>query len=484
MKDKKVEKKTTIVEHLKKFAEDLWTVPASAEGRVRRLLIIFTRIVLTIVSGINKKRILVQAASLSYATLLAIGPILALTIMFSSVFYKGKDENFVYDQIVSAVSFVMPAFNEMMQAEAKNPQSATTANAQQASASAETSVKKVEINKEIISFINNISKSSAKAGVVGMVAMIITCLLLLVNMETTFNYIWGVEQGRKWMNRIVFYFVMMFFGSVGSIFAAALFATPAIAKFFADISFIKDYVHWITYSFGSLVMIIVLSCFYKFIPFTKVSWRASIIAGALITFLLLMNNKASFLYISYISKQQDLYGYLAIVVIAMFSLYVFWTVLLSGGLVAYAVQFVGFFDDDQAWNKIGERARRMCALAVFSEVAKEFYARGSGCCDLDGLSQKLKLPKVVLSMCVKWLVQKDILCVVDDPNNDDVILKPSISPESITVAQFLTTLSENNDDKKVIERLSGYENSVKLALTGFTDMAKHEILAKKIKDIL
>ena len=68
--------------------------------------------------------------------------------------------------------------------------------------------------------------------------------------------------------------------------------------------------------------------------------------------------------------------YWLIVAVAMFSLYIFWTVLLSGGLITYAVQFVGFFDDDQAWNKIGGRTKRMCALAVFAEVAKEFYNRG------------------------------------------------------------------------------------------------------------
>ena len=481
--------KKGIVANIKQFAEELWTVPSASEKAFRRWLIIATRIIYTVVIGISKKRILVQASSLSYATLLAIGPILAITIMFSSIFFKGReDDKFVYNQIMAAATFVMPAFNEMIADDvslANESASKTTSTTQvQTTASATTEVKRVEINKEIINFINNISKSSAKAGVVGMIAMLLTCLLLLVNMETAFNYIWGVEDGRNWTNRVVFYFVMIFFGSVGRIFAAALFATPTIAKFFSDVEFIRDYVHWISYCFGVIVMIIVLSCFYKFIPFTKVTWRSAIIGGIVITFLLLLNNKASFLYISYIGKQKDLYGYLAIVVIAMFSLYVFWTFLLSGGLVSYAVQFVGFFDDDQVWNKIGDRAKRMCALAVFSEISKDFYKRGAGCRNLDQLSQKLKLPKVLLSMCVRWLVRKDLLCLVDEPNSDSISIKPSVSPDSITVADFLSILTECPDDKSINERLGGYENSVKLVLSAIYDLSKHEIFSKKIKDII
>ncbi len=491
MTNEKPNTKRTFFERIKNFAEDLWTVPSMGESLARRWLIIFTRILCTVIMGISKKRILVQASSLSYATLLAIGPILAITIMFSSIFFKDKDEKFLYDQIMASAAFVMPAFNEMIENENLVLESSSEQNQLQdrmhsgsTTQPNEVGKKKIKINQEIINFINDISKSSAKAGIVGIVAMIVTCLLLLINMETSFNYIWGVEDGRNWGTRIVFYFVMMFFGSVGTIFAAALFATPTIAKLFSDVAFIKDYVHWISYSFGVLVMIIVLSCFYKFIPFTKVSWRSAIIGAIVITILLLLNNKASFLYISYVSKQKDLYGYLAIVVIAMFSLYIFWTFLLAGGLVAYSVQFVGFFDDDQVWNKIGDRAKRMCALAVFSEVSKEFYQRGSGCRDLESLSEKLKLPKVLLAMCVKWLVRKDLLCLVDELNNDGVIIKPSMSPDSITVSDFLAILCECPEDRSINERLAGYENSVKLVLSSIYDLSKHEIFSKKIKELL
>lgn len=518
----------SVVDKIKNFAGDLWKVQVNQERRVRGMLIVAARILVTVVMGIVKKRVLVQASSLSYATLLAVGPILAITVMFSSAFFKDKDDRFVYDNIMAAATFVLPAFNEMIKegedattqpvpsaeanqsadskpnasgttaaqlpADAVASQSASTAQnssatqpvaQQSAEVSAESAHGKIKVNPKIYEFIENVSKSSVKGGVFGVVAMLFTCLLLFINMESAFNYIWGVSKGRNWINRVVFYFVMVFFGSVGSIFAAALFATPVIARAFGDIVFIRDYIHWISYGFGAVIMAVVLSGFYKFIPFTNVSWRSAIAGGVIITLLLLLNNKASFLYIAYIAKQESLYGYLAIVAVAMFSLYIFWAVLLSGGLIAYSIQFVGFFDDDQTWNKIGDRTKRMCALAVFCEVSKEFYARGSGCGTLDQLSAKLKLPKVMLSVCVKWLVEKDLVCLVENPDdNTHDTIKPSLPPDSITVAEFIKTLSEYPSDKSVNERLSGYENAVSLTLSALYELSSHEVFSKKIKDIM
>lgn len=491
MAEENLQVKKSLAAKTKQFVEELWSVPSEGQKSVKRRLIILARIVYTVAVGIAKKRILVQASSLSYATLLAVGPILAITIMFSSMFFKHKDKTFVYDNIMSAVTFVMPAFNEMMKnggetaqpAETQSEASAKSAPAQAGGGSAEAG-RTNQLNPAIYDFIDNISKSSARAGAVGAIAMIVTCLLLFINMETAFNYIWGVSVGRKWSNRIVFYFVMIFFGSVGSIFAAALFATSTIAKIFGGIGFIKEYVPWITYGFGVIVMIAVLSCFYKFIPYTKVNWKPAIVGATVVTILLLLNNKGSFLYISYIAKQESLYGYLAIVAVAMFCLYIFWAVLLSGGLISYAVQFVGFYDDDQAWNKIGGRTKRMCALAVFAEVSKEFYERGRGADNLDELSQKLKLPKVLLSMCVKWLVEKDILCLAEGRKDGKLAIKPSISPDSITVGEFMRFLAENQGDRSINERLSGYENAVKLVLSSIDEFSKNDLFSQKIRDVM
>ena len=532
MDEEKKSANTPLVQKMKNLGGELWSVSTKSEHGFRRAAIVFARIVFAVVNGIIKKRIMVQASSLSYATLLAVGPILAITIMFSQLFFRDKDEAYLYDKIMDAATFVMPAFNEMLKEEAQhssdgsveaaNPAAAdsgakvqpannggaalagkSSADSSPDSGSASAAVgggasgkavsgssdgahiaktRRVMVNPRVYEFISNISKGSAKAGIFGVVAMLFTCLLLFVNMESAFNYIWGVEQGRNWINRIVFYFVMIFFGSVGSIFAAGFFATSTLARLFGNITFIREYLPWISYVLGVSVMLAVLSCFYKFIPFTKVGWKSALVGGAVVTLLLLLNNRGSFLYISYIAKQQSFYGYLAIVVIAMFSLYIFWIFLLSGGMIAYSVQFVGFYDDAHAWNKIGSRAKRMCALAVFCEVSKDFYNAGSGAKNLDELTVRLKLPSALLAMCVRWLCEKRLICFAEV--GDDTVLKPSVAPDTMTIARLLEILSINDGDDLVFERLSGYENAVKISLSTFQKMDSDAVLSKTVKEFI
>ena len=92
--------------------------------------------------------------------------------------------------------------------------------------------------------------------------------------------------------------------------------------------------------------------------------------------MLMLNNKLSFIYIGYIVKQQNLYGYLAIVAVAMFSLYIFWLVILSGSQITYAVQYMDFLSDDDAWNAMGPRMRAGLRLSQ-KYPANSAFAMGS-----------------------------------------------------------------------------------------------------------
>ena len=107
------DKKTPLFLRVKRYlTSDIWDVSMSDIVGVKAKGITLLRIIITTVTGILKKRILVQASSLSYATLLAIGPILAITILFSSMFFRDK-EDVISEKIVDAVGFVMPAFQHI-----------------------------------------------------------------------------------------------------------------------------------------------------------------------------------------------------------------------------------------------------------------------------------------------------------------------------------------------------------------------------------
>ncbi len=474
--------KKPLAKRVEKFlTNDIWNVSESAVG-AKKYAISFLRIVLTTINGIIHKRILVQASSLSYATLLAIGPILAITVIFSGIFFRDKGEEFIYAKIMSAATFVMPAFNEMIPVErAGSPNDSAKVSAQ-ASVSGKSAPR---INPQIFHFINHISKGSSKAGAVGVATMIVTCLLLCINMESAFNYIWGVKKGRKWVDRIVFYFAMIFFGSVGTIFGMTFLATSQLSGFVKDIPLISEYASWLTYIIGIAVMTSVLAFFYKFIPCARVKWRAAFVGAVVIILLLILNNEMSFLYISYIVKQQNFYGYLAIVAVAMFSLYIFWMMILTGGQITFAVQYVDFLSDDESWNKMGTRARELCALAVFGEISKAFYKREESP-TVESISGGLRISKVVVTASLEWLVAKKLVCHAEgfNPDDDTVYFKPAVSPDTVKLSDFFVLLSTNEGDSTISDMLAREEPLVAAAVASMGEYSKGEVPSKTIRELI
>ena len=498
------DKKTPLFLRVKRYlTSDIWDVSMSDIVGVKAKGITLLRIIITTVTGILKKRILVQASSLSYATLLAIGPILAITILFSSMFFRDK-EDVISEKIVDAVGFVMPAFQHInvisdrereaaLEAEApKQPGAAISrqsADGKDGDAAQDAAVQdeasKSKINPAITGFINRILQGSKAGGAIGVAAMLMTCLLLCINMESAMNFIWGATRGRRWVDRIVFYFSMIFFGSVGTMFGMTFLATSQLSSYVKDIPFISDYASWVTYAAGMGIMTCVLAFFYKFIPTTRVKWHAAFIGAVIIMFALMLNNKLSFIYISYILKQSSFYGYLAIVAVAMFSLYIFWMLILMGGQIAYAVQYVDFISNEEAWNKMGQRARQLSALAVFAEVSKSFYD-ATEAPTVDSLSVKLKLPKVVIRACIEWLEEKNLVSPTESVREDDdeIYFKPSVSPDTVSLSRFFDILTVNKDDECLMKSLSEEEPAVSKALESFSHYADSTLPSKTVKDIL
>lgn len=213
-------------------------------------------------------------------------------------------------------------------------------------------------------------------------------------------------------------------------------------------------------------------------------WKPAFVGAIVIMCLLVLNNKGSFLYISYIAKQQSFYGYLAIVAVAMFSLYIFWTMILVGCLITYSVQYVDFLSDDDAWNKMGDRAKKICALAAFVEIERSFYAGAAHSPTIETLLGALKMPKSAVIASVDWLAEKELVCEAGEVNDsDNIYFKPAVDPEHITVAQFFAKLGKNDGDDDIIAHICARENPVCSVLKSYEGFSAGDG-SKNLKQII
>ncbi len=448
------------------FKRDIWE-PATLKDRTPRgRLFAFLRVCVTAWQCVGRNHIPSQAAALSYYSLIALGPMVALAIMVSGYVLKDRP-NLAVESLNRLILFIAPPAAEFTAAEqravtpqegqnqpapsaqapapaqAPSPQAgdAQAAPGSQAAPAARTTGD--AFNPQLVNLINHLveSASSGTVGVVGVLILAVICIRLVISIENTFNTIWGVRRGRSLVHRIVFYWAVLTFGALLGFAAGTLLSVSTLAKLFENLPFGLDFLHlggWGPQILTSLVLALVLASFYRFIPNTTVRWRPAITGGLVVTLLVNANSYLSFLYIHQVLRQQSLYGSIGIVPVLMFGLYIFWLIILLGGQITYSVQNAGFLADERLWQTVSARERHAISLATFMLVARRFRecATPPGVAEL---SEQLRIAGYILNECISRLVDMGYLSsVVQTDEDGDRIMRfqPAKPLDQITLQQF------------------------------------------------
>ena len=488
--------KLTLAKKISKLADfftfGIWSSDIHQMRGARAYAYGFLRVITTLVTGILKNKIPIQAASLSYTTLLALGPIIAVVIIFSGMVFREKGDEFLYNKIVEAMVFIMPAVNEVVdtpQSEkfhAKADIEKPNAGSEKAAAAAESSDAGSEnsekINPKIKLLIKNISKGTTSLGIFGTITVVVTCLLLCINMESAFNSVWDLHKGRRWVLRLAFYWMLITLGVVMGLFGMTFLTGAQLGSVFKNIPIISQYANWGVQLVGIFAIIFALALFYKFMPNTRVKIVPAFVGAFIVAMLLIANNKMSFLYIGKIVQNQNFYGFLAIVPIVMFSLYIFWLFILTGAQITYAVQNIDFLSSSKVWKGTGFRVKEMIALAVYAKVAKPF-CEGSEAPTLEKISLEVKTPKEITKACLDNLEDKDLICSIEKSEIESVVYKPSSDPENLTLAQFSKILSECESDEILLSDLAKESPAVRFASKMLAEFEASADSQKSIKEI-
>lgn len=502
--------KLTLSEKIAKLADfftfGIWSSDIHQMKGARAYAYGFLRVITTLVTGILKNKIPIQAASLSYTTLLALGPIIAVVIIFSGMVFREKGDEFLYNKIVEAMVFIMPAVNEVVDppqsgrfharpdmqkpntdsgktvaaAGSSNADSEKTeAVSKSSDAGSENSEK---INPKIKLLIKNISKGTTSLGIFGTITVVVTCLLLCINMESAFNTVWDLHKGRRWVLRLAFYWMLITLGVVMGLFGMTFLTGAQLGSVFKNIPIISQYASWGVQLVGIFAIIFALALFYKFMPNTRVKIVPAFVGAFIVAMLLIANNKMSFLYIGKIVQNQNFYGFLAIVPIVMFSLYIFWLFILTGAQITYAVQNIDFLSSSKLWKGTGFRVKEMIALAVYAKVAKPF-CEGKEAPTLEKISLELKTPKEITKACLDNLEDKDLICSIEKSEIESVVYKPSSDPENLTLAQFSKILSQCESDEILLSDLAKESPAVRFASKMLAEFEASADSQKSIKEI-
>src|ERR1039458_6903017 len=300
-----------------------------------------------------RHRCLVRASALSYSTLLALIPLIAIALGVTSSLLKDTDQAKLDQFVEKMVSSVTPqanvpensgnnsnslasatnsaAENNFNNADT-NAAAVTTSNAPSAAAEP---IVAINTQKEAARWIHDlVQKTSGGAlGVTGIIVLVFTAISLLRGIEETFNDIWGVTRGRNWLLQIMLYWTIITLGPL--LLTTALGLTGSVhfqntRSFFESTPLLAPLVkHLLPIAILSLA----LGLFYKLTPNTKVEFGAAMIGGSCAGAAWHIYNQLGLLLAAKAISASKFYGSLFLVVLVMGGLYILWLIILFGAQI-------------------------------------------------------------------------------------------------------------------------------------------------------
>jgi len=284
------------------FKTDIWMVEAEDVSPFKFLMVEIMKKVMLAIRFFTAKRVLQKAAALTYSTLLAIVPILAVVFAIARGFGYNK-----YIEI-----WFRNAFESQ-------PQAADT----------------------IIGFVNSYlvhTKSGVFLGI-GLVFMLYTVLMLVSNVEDAFNEIWQVKKPRSIFRTFTDYLAMFFMFPIIVVLTSgmSIFITT-MADSMPNFLLLGSFVRFLIDLLPFVLMSGMFIALYIFMPNTHVKTSAVIIPGILAGFAM---QGLQIVYIHsqiFLSSYNAIYGSFAALPLFMLWVQISWTICLFGAQLTFTNQ--------------------------------------------------------------------------------------------------------------------------------------------------
>jgi len=410
-----------------------------------------------------RNRCAFRATALAYTTLLALVPLLAITVsLATSLFHEYYTEERIRQYIDRFVAYIAPQLDllpaeqvQKEQGETDLPSTGVTnqvgkvvpeevpmvsTNQQIGATNAPVllSQKKARTGREAVARAISQSIANIQRGtlsVTGVLGLIVVAIMLLATIETAFNEIWGVTEGRSWASRLVLYWTAITLGPIVLLALGLLISNrlQATENVISHVPYLKRFL------FGILPYGLATICFsvlYKLIPNTTVQWRAAFLGGLVGGSLWLVNNMIQAHFVSRVVNASAIYGPLASLPIFLVGLYMSWLVLLFGAQTAYLWQNRRVYWQERIARNINQAGRELVAVGVMACVSRRFL-EGEAAPTIIELANEVGIPSQVVAQIVAPLQAAGLIVEVTGRQTG---FFPARAPDRITLFDVIRAM--------------------------------------------
>jgi membrane protein len=384
------------------FQKDIWFIQ---KGEVNTLVFYSIHILRTIILAIRSftdSRITRAAAALSFSSMLAIVPMVAVVFAISRGF--------------GVLKYIEQWFSSLLSSQ---PQVADT----------------------IIGFVNSYLVN-AKSGVIlgfGFVVMLYTVIMLISNVETTFNDIWKVKDSRGIMNTIIDYVAFFFLLPI------VIVLTSGVSIFVSTSSgqmgeLVAPVVECLLSISPYVIMCVIFVLLYMLMPNTKVYFSSALWPGILAGIAMQM---LQLLYIHsqlWVSSYNAIYGSFAALPLFMLWIQFSWIICLFGVHLCYTNQNMEQLSPMPYNDKVGHQNSMVLSAMLLGVICRRFMDGGKPFSLLQ-LKMETGIPTHIVSDLVNNMMEAKLLIDVAGGDKDKTSrYMPAEDITNITVGKMVDKL--------------------------------------------
>ncbi len=425
--------------------KDIWRITFKDMPKYQVILIKTLRILLLAFRGYDEDKVSLRSSALTFYSMLSVVPVAAMAFGMAKMFgFEKQLTNYLNNQFAG----------------------------------------QQEVLEYIIQFSNSYLENTKGGLIAGIGAGILIWSVMKVfgNIESSFNAIWQIRQGRNWFRKFSDYISMLIIAPILMVSSTAVqvFIKTNLENLIPEYTILSIFlvlIKLIPYVFVWLL----LTMIFMVMPNTKVKFKSAFIAG-IISGTVFVIVQWLYLYFQFgVSKYNAIYGSFAALPLFLVWLQMSWLIVLFGAEISFAVQNVEKYEFEPDTHNLSPFSWRVLTLMVAHLLIKNF-AGGQKAMTAESISKRLEIPIRSVRDILYILMDSGILSEVNTQHEKEIAYQPAIDTNILTVSYVLNAIDHRGTDKILAIASTEKDQIIKL-LNDFDIAIQNAKGTKLLKDI-
>ncbi len=403
------------------LVRDIWRITGSEISHTRRFFYDAIKTLVLAVRGFEEDKLQSKASALTYYTLFALVPVLALIFALARGFgFQERIVNWLVSQLSS----------------------------------------QPELLPHLLNFIDKyLARSQGGIFVgVGIALLFWSVMSAFKQIEMAFNDIWQIKKQRSFVSSFTTYFSLMLLVPIFIVVSSTLsvFMTTQLPHYIdlgifsplltISLKFIPYFINWILFT-----------CLFIIIPNTQVKFLPALIAGVFTgTFFQLFQ----YLYIKgqvYLTSYNAVYGSFAVIPLLLLFLQISWIIILLGAELSFVVQNINKFEYGADVQKISRRYHNYIVLIVMYLIVKRFE-KGEPPLSVEEISRQNSIPIRLASSVINDLLDVELISELASEKNKQKTYQPAVDINKMSVSYLFEKIASNGSEELKIRKDKQFDN--------------------------